>query len=161
MTARVDVDFVVIGGGPGGQKAAICAAKAGKKVVLVERERRSGGACVRHGTIPSKTLRETALALRSLERKTGGVLKSELREDLEVASLMTRLNGVVVAHQEYIEEQLRRNDVAVWHGLARLAGDHEVEVTTPNGDKRLLHAASRTASRSITSTCSTATRSSR
>jgi NAD(P) transhydrogenase len=140
MNARTDVDFVVIGGGPGGQKAAICAAKAGKKVVLVERERRSGGACVRHGTIPSKTLRETALALRSLERKTGGVLKTELRADLEIASLMTRLNDVVVAHQDYIEEQLRRNDVAMWHGLARVIGEHEVEVTASNGTKRSLRA---------------------
>lgn len=140
MSTLTNVDFVVIGSGPGGQKAAICAAKAGKSVVLVERERRSGGACVRHGTIPSKTLRETAIALRSLERKTGGVLKSELREDLEIASLMTRLSDVVVAHQDYIDEQLRRNRVAMWHGLARVTGEHEVLVTAPNGDRHTLRA---------------------
>jgi len=141
MSADItDVDFAVIGSGPGGQKAAICAAKAGKKVVLVEREHRSGGACVHHGTIPSKTLRETALALRSLERRTGGVLKSQLGEGLEVASLMTRLNDVVGAHQTYIEAQLRRNEIAVWHGHARFVNEHELDVSAPNGDHRRLRA---------------------
>ncbi len=135
-----EVDFAVIGSGPGGQKAAICAAKAGKKVVLVEREHHSGGACVHHGTIPSKTLRETALALRSLERRTGGVLKASLGEGLEVSSLMTRLNDVVGAHQTYIEGQLRRNEIAVWHGHARFLTEHELEVSAPNGVRRILRA---------------------
>ena len=141
MSADVDVtevDFAVIGSGPGGQKAAICAAKAGKKVVLVEREHRSGGACVHHGTIPSKTLRETALALRGLERRTGGVLKASLGEGLEVSSLMTRLNDVVRGHQKYIEEQLRRNEIVVWHGHARFVTDTVLEVAAPNGDRRRL-----------------------
>jgi NAD(P) transhydrogenase len=136
-----EVDFAVIGSGPGGQKAAICAAKAGKKVVLVEREHRGGGACVHHGTIPSKTLRETALALRSLERRTGGVLQSKLGEGLEVASLMTRLNDVVRAHQTYIEGQLRRNEIDLWHGHARFVSEHELEVSSPSGGHRRLRAA--------------------
>jgi NAD(P) transhydrogenase len=138
--ALTEVDFAVIGSGPGGQKAAICAAKAGKKVVLVEREHQSGGACVHQGTIPSKTLRETALALRSLERRTGGVLESKLGEGQEVASLMTRLGDVVKAHQTYIEGQLRRNEIDLWHGHARFVSEHELEVLAPNGDRRLLRA---------------------
>jgi NAD(P) transhydrogenase len=138
--ALTEVDFAVIGSGPGGQKAAICAAKAGKKVVLVEREHRSGGACVHQGTIPSKTLRETALALRSLERRTGGVLESKLGEGQEVASLMTRLGDVVKAHQTYIEGQLRRNEIELWHGHARFVSEHELEVLAPNGDRRRLRA---------------------
>ena len=140
MSGVTEVDFAIVGSGPAGQKAAICAAKAGRSVVVVEREGRSGGACVRHGTIPSKTLRETALALRSLERRTGGVLRAELREDLEVASLMTRLDEVVGSHQRYIGEQLRRNDVTIWHGNARFAAPRELEVTAPNGSKRRLRA---------------------
>jgi NAD(P) transhydrogenase len=142
MSAELtEVDFAVIGSGPGGQKAAICAAKAGKKVVMVERESQGGGACVHSGTIPSKTLRETALALRSLERRTGGVLRSNLGEGLEVASLMTRLNDVVRAHQTYIEGQLRRNAVDLWHGHARFVSEQELEVSSPNGDRRRLRAA--------------------
>lgn len=139
-TEQTEVDFAVIGSGPGGQKAAIAAAKERQTVIVVEREARSGGACVRHGTIPSKTLRETALALRSLQRRTGGVLCPEVRDDLEVASLMTRLGDVVSAHQRYIGEQLRRNDIGVWHGHARFVDAHVLEVTAPNGERRRLRA---------------------
>lgn len=140
MMCETEVDFAVIGSGPAGQKAAICAAKAHRSVIVVERESQSGGACVRHGTIPSKTLRETALALRSLDRRTGGVIQVSLREDVEVASLMTRLDEVVGAHQRYIGEQLRRNDVAVWQGNARLVDPHLVDVTSPNGSTRRIRA---------------------
>lgn len=140
MSSETEVDFAVIGSGPAGQKAAISAAKERQTVIVVEREVRSGGACVRHGTIPSKTLRETALALRSLQRRTGGVLCPEVREDLEVASLMTRLEEVVSAHQRYIGDQLCRNDVAVWHGHARFVDAHVLEVTAPDGGRRRLRA---------------------
>lgn len=140
MSDLTEVDFAVIGSGPAGQKAAISAAKEGRSVIVVERETRGGGACVRHGTIPSKTLRETALALRSLERRTGGVLRAELREDLEVASLMTRLDEVVGAHQRYIGDQLRRNDIAMWHGTARFVDVRVLEVTAPNGSRRRVRA---------------------
>ena len=140
MTEPVVFDFCILGSGPAGQKAAIAAAKEGKSVVLVEREARMGGACVRHGTIPSKTLRETALALRNLERRTAGVLTVEMREDLEVASLMNRLDEVTGAHQKYIGDQLRRNDVALWHGNARFVDATTLEVTSPNGTKRRIRA---------------------
>ena len=140
MSDVTEFDFAIIGSGPAGQKAAICAAKAGKSVVVIEREARSGGACVRHGTIPSKTLRETAQALRSVERRTGGVIRVELREDLEVASLMTRLDEVVGAHQRYIGEQLRRNDVTIRHGNARFVAERVLEVTAPNGKPSRLRA---------------------
>ncbi len=140
MIHETQVDFVVLGSGPAGQKAAICAAKERQSVIVVEREIESGGACVRHGTIPSKTLRETALALRSLDRRTGGVLQVNLREDLEVASLTSRLDEVVSAHQRYIGEQLRRNDVAIWHGNARLVDTHVVEVTAPSGTRKRIRA---------------------
>lgn len=140
MSEIVDVDFAVIGSGPAGQKAAICAAKEGRSVIMIEREAKSGGACVRNGTIPSKTLRETALAFRSLERRTGGVIRANVSEDLEVASLMTRLDEVVGAHQRYIGEQLRRNDIAMWHGNARFEGPRLLEVTAPNGRRRRVRA---------------------
>jgi len=139
MTAET-FDFAVVGSGPAGQKAAICAAKAGQRVVVVERDVRAGGACVHNGTIPSKTLRETALALRSIARRTGGVMVPELGEERAVASLMTRLSSVVSAHQAYIEEQLRRNDIALWHGRARFTGPRSLEVASPGGDSRLIEA---------------------
>jgi NAD(P) transhydrogenase len=56
------VDLLVIGSGPAGQQAAIFARRAGRSVVVVEKDATVGGACVHSGTIPSKTLRETAAA---------------------------------------------------------------------------------------------------
>jgi len=126
-------DFVVIGSGPAGQKAAICAAKAGKKVLVIERERAVGGACVHHGTIPSKTLRETVVAIRGLARRSAGLLASSIDEGAEVAALMTRLQDVVTGHEDYIEAQLRRNDVAIARGQARFVSTHEIEIRAPGG----------------------------
>ncbi|MBS2014836.1 MAG: Si-specific NAD(P)(+) transhydrogenase [Deltaproteobacteria bacterium] len=127
-------DFVVIGSGPAGQKAAICAAKAGKKVVVVERDRAVGGACVHHGTIPSKTLRETVIALRGLSRRSGEVVAPPA----EVSSLVTRLADVVAGHEAYIAAQLRRNDVSVLRGQATFITPNELEVRAPNGERRRL-----------------------
>ena len=56
-------DFIVIGSGPAGRRAAIQAAKVGRSVLVVEKGRRVGGVSVHTGTIPSKTLRETVLNL--------------------------------------------------------------------------------------------------
>lgn len=130
-------DFVVIGSGPAGQKAAICAAKAGKRVLVVERERAVGGACVHHGTIPSKTLRETVVALRGLTRRSGGALVAPPTEDVQVSALMSRLDEVVRGHEDYIEAQLARNGVAVVRGHARFVSAHEVEIRSPSGERQV------------------------
>src|SRR5208337_5512 len=62
--ASFDYDLIVIGSGPAGQRAAIQAAKLGKKTALVERKAVLGGVCINTGTIPSKTLREAVLYLQ-------------------------------------------------------------------------------------------------
>ena len=94
MIGKARFDIIVIGSGPGGQKAAIQGAKAGKKVAIVDREPNIGGACVYRGTIPSKTLRESALTMVSLKR-SAGVVDYAIREELEVSSLMARLDKVL------------------------------------------------------------------
>ena len=71
-------DVVVVGSGPAGQKAAIQAAKAGRRVCLVEQEHAVGGACVHRGTIPSKTLRETARHLAQLRRRLGRLVRLDV-----------------------------------------------------------------------------------
>lgn len=79
--AEHDYDLVVIGSGPAGEKGAAQAAYFGKKVALVERERELGGAAANTGTLPSKTLRETALMLAGFKaRGHGGVDLSIQRE---------------------------------------------------------------------------------
>jgi NAD(P) transhydrogenase len=129
-------DLVVIGSGPAGQKAAIQGAKAGARVLVVESELEVGGACVHHGTIPSKALRETALSLSSFRRKSGNVFEVNAREDLQVSSLMLRLDAVIRAHERYIGEQLRRNGIDVWRGKGRFVSALEVEVRQVDGGRR-------------------------
>ena len=136
MSTVEQYDFVVIGSGPAGQKAAICAAKAGKRVLMVERERAVGGACVHHGTIPSKTLRETVMALRGLSRRSAGAVTAPLQEGTEVSALMTRLEDVVTGHEEYIAAQLRRNDVAVARAFASFVSPTCLELKSRSGGRR-------------------------
>ncbi len=125
-------DVLVIGGGPAGQKAAVQAAKAGRRVVLVERGD-VGGECVYRGTIPSKTLRASAMCLADLRRRTGGLVGSEIGPDTKVRTLMGRLAQVLSGHRKYLGDQLRRNGVEVVRGRCRFESDHGVQITAPDG----------------------------
>lgn len=133
-----DYDFVVIGGGPAGQKAAVQAAKAGARVVLIERAKSAGGACVRYGTIPSKTLRETALSLGKFRKLTAHVMDVEMPSHLQVSSLMERKDEVIVAHERYMQAQLARNGIELQQGVARFTSPESLEVTLLDGSKRRL-----------------------
>jgi len=133
-------DLVVIGSGPAGQKAAVQAAKANASVVVIEEGAAVGGACVHRGTIPSKTLRETAVALGLVRRRAAGVLDVQPPAELKLASLMTRLDEVVTAHQSFIAAQLQRNGITHWHGRARFVSPHVVEVRSPDGSVKRAHA---------------------
>ena len=129
-------DLIVIGSGPAGQKGAVQGAKAGASVLVVESEATVGGACVHHGTIPSKALRETALSLSSFQRRSGSVFEVTVRDDLQVSSLMLRLDEVIRAHERYMTDQLRRNRIEVWRGKARLVSALEIEVRGVDGVRR-------------------------
>lgn len=126
--SREYYDLVVIGSGPAGQKAAIRAARFGRSVLIIEQESAIGGACVHRGTIPSKTLRETAVSLSGFQRRTGDVFQLRISEDLQVASLMTRLDAVVQEHERYQAAQLERAGVQWLHGRARFVSSRVVEV---------------------------------
>jgi NAD(P) transhydrogenase len=129
-------DLIVIGGGPAGQKAAVQGAKLGRRVMLVEKSRSVGGACVRFGTIPSKTLRETALALGKFRRLTSHVMDVKMPEQTQVASLMTRKEEVIASHERYMSAQLTRNHIELFQGVARFVTPHELEITDIKGSKR-------------------------
>lgn len=121
-------DVAIIGSGPAGQKAAIQAVKAGKKVIVVEQEAKVGGACVHRGTIPSKTLRETAASFIGFRRRTGDIFKLELNEETQISTLMKRLEQVIKAHEQYMGHQLERNGVDLWHGKAKFVDAQTIEV---------------------------------
>jgi len=132
-------DLVVIGSGPGGQKAAIQGAKAGWRVAVVERERKVGGACVYTGTIPSKTLREAALTLLAVKR-SAEFLHCEMNAQTKISSLMHRLDEVLVAHGRFIRGFFKDNGVTMLHGRARLIDARTVEVQAVDGSRSRLTA---------------------
>ncbi|MBV1879434.1 MAG: Si-specific NAD(P)(+) transhydrogenase [Pseudomonadales bacterium] len=120
-----ECDFLIIGSGPAGQKAAVQGAKAGLNVVLVESEPQVGGMCVHKGTIPSKALRESARRYQSAHR----IFKTDT--PTELAPLMKNVNRVVDAHDAYISAQLKRNNIQCIRGKAKFLSPHQVEITHP------------------------------
>lgn len=130
MTRQVDV--LVLGSGPAGQKAAVQAAKAGRSVVVVEREREVGGACLHRGTIPSKTLREAALQLARV-KQGAGVVDAVLKPGTEIKAMMSQLDRVLAAHVATIEAQFARNGIERIHGRARFLTPHEVQIDHVRG----------------------------
>jgi len=127
------VDLCVIGAGPAGQKAAIQAAKAGRSVVIVERDRRVGGACVHTGTIPSKALREQA------RRRAGQVDGSR---PIALYDLLAGVESIVAAHDRYMGQQLARNGVRCLRGQARFVDGATLQVQRIDGSRYALDAAS-------------------
>jgi len=132
-------DVIVIGSGPAGQKAAVQAAKAGKTVALVERDQWLGGACVHRGTIPSKTLRENALRVKKM-RENAALCSFELAEDIEMSTLIDRLNRVLKAHDGFMVNQIERNHIVRIHGRAKFLSPTELQVTKVRGEPELYSA---------------------
>jgi NAD(P) transhydrogenase len=123
-----DFDVVVIGGGPAGIAGANTASIFGKRVALVEKLREVGGAGINTGTIPSKTLRETALALSGMRsRKLFGVDLS-LRREATVADFMRHQKNVAAHERRRREEQMRTYNVERFHGAATFVDPNSVRV---------------------------------
>ena len=133
-------DVFVIGSGPAGQKAAVQAAKAGRKVAVCEQLREVGGACVQFGTIPSKALRERSLArVDALARLSDMNIKPP-SGSLSVASLIGEMGAVVKAHDRYMTEQLERNGIELIHGRASFVSNDELSIRYVNGHQEAVRA---------------------
>src|SRR5262252_8539318 len=126
-------DLVVIGSGPAGQKAAICAAKMRKKVAVIERNRSIGGVCVNTGTIPSKTFREAVLYLSGLRQRSFYGRSYAVKDQIAMEDLIFRSAAVMAREIEVIKSQLRRNYVTTLDGEARFHDPHTVEITNDDG----------------------------
>ena len=90
-----EYDLVVIGSGPGGQKAAIAAAKLGKSVAVIERSHMLGGVCINTGTIPSKTLREAVVYLTGISQRELYGASYRVKENITTADLLARTRHVI------------------------------------------------------------------
>jgi NAD(P) transhydrogenase len=133
----VELDLLVIGSGPSGQKAAIQAAKLGKRVAVAERRDRLGGVSIHTGTIPSKTLREAVI--EQIAERPLDVLDPTRMEETErqvLQQLMDRAARVVAAETAVVREQFRRNMVGWLPGDAAFTDDHTVRIDGHDEDIR-------------------------
>ncbi|WP_067563730.1 Si-specific NAD(P)(+) transhydrogenase [Halofilum ochraceum] len=122
-------DLLVIGSGPSGQRAAVQAAKLGKRAAVVERKHVVGGNAVHTGTIPSKTLRETVLNLTGWRERGFYGRAYRVKKDITVHDLKQRLQMTLEHEIEVMQHQLMRNGVDVIRGQAHFVDEHTVRVT--------------------------------
>ncbi len=130
-------DVVVLGGGPGGERAAIYAARAGKRVALVEREMVLGGNRVNWGTIPSKTLRESAAFVYGLRHNQLDGVRVEIAKTITITELMYREQRVVQRELELINQWLNRYAIETYRGEGHFLDPHTVTVTGIDGQVRI------------------------
>ncbi|MFL6130087.1 MAG: Si-specific NAD(P)(+) transhydrogenase [Mycobacteriales bacterium] len=131
-----DFDLLVLGSGPGGQKAAIAGAKLGRRVGIVERRHMVGGVCINTGTIPSKTLREAVLYVTGLSQREFYGQSYRLKEEITVADLTARTQHVIGREIDVIRSQLARNHVQMLIGTGRFSEPNAVVVTADDGTER-------------------------
>ncbi len=133
-------DLCVIGGGPGGEKGAAQAAYFGKKVCLVERAPKPGGAAVNTGTIPSKTLRETALYFSGLRQRGLYGVEYRVKSNITIGDFMHRERAVVESAWQMIEANLERHRITRLQGQAHFTGPDAIEVTRYKQEPRRITA---------------------
>ena len=128
-----DYDLVAIGSGPGGQRAAIQAAKLGRRVAVVERTSGVGGVCVRTGTIPSKTLREATMALSGYRERGFYGSSYTVKQHIGMEDLIFRADQVVRNETDVVRHQLLRNDIDLYSGVGSFLDPHTIAVDDPEG----------------------------
>ncbi|MDQ7904140.1 Si-specific NAD(P)(+) transhydrogenase [Phytohabitans sp. ZYX-F-186] len=128
-----DFDVLVLGSGPGGQKAAIAAAKLGRRVAVIERRHMMGGVCINTGTIPSKTLREAVLYLTGLNQREMYGQSYRLKDDITVDDLTARTQHVIGREIDVIRSQLARNRIRLLTGTGTFADPHTLTVSDGSG----------------------------
>jgi NAD(P) transhydrogenase len=131
MTDSHDYDLVCIGSGPAGQRAAVQAAKLGRRVALVERRGTLGGMCVDSGTIPSKTFREAVMWLAASSAASSANNVPPHRPT--ASELLARVDEVRSREGSIISKQLARNGVDVFCGEAAFIDPHHIRVTSGGG----------------------------
>jgi len=121
-------DLLVIGTGPAGQKAAVQAAKLGKKVGIIERKEVVGGVSTNTGTIPSKALREAVLYLAGFRQRTLYGAEYRLKKTITIEDLAFRSNHVIKNEIEIVQNQMARNGIDLIHGEASFIDPHRINI---------------------------------
>ena len=123
-----DYDLIVIGSGPGGQKAAIAGAKLGKRVAIIDKQEMIGGVCANTGTIPSKTLREAVMFLTGMSQRELYGASYRVKQDITITDLMARTQHVIGREVQVVRAQLHRNGIDLLNGFGRFVDEHTVAV---------------------------------
>ena len=126
-------DLLVIGTGPAGQKAAVQAAKLGKKVGIIERKELVGGVCINTGTIPSKSLREAVLYLSGFRQRNLYGAGYRLKATITIEDLAFRANHVISNEIAIVKDQMARNRVDMINGRASFEDPHRLRIEQTGG----------------------------
>ncbi len=129
-------DLVIIGSGPAGEKGATQAAYFGKTVALIEKEPWLGGASANTGTLPSKTLRETALFLSGFRNRALYGLHFSIKQQVNVRDFMARERYICDTERARIQANLKRHKVRVYSGMASFVDPHTVAIK-PSGSPEI------------------------
>ena len=137
--STTDFDLVVIGSGPAAEKGAAQAAYFGKRVALIEKEQEYGGAAANTGTLPSKTLRETAVQLSGFRARGMYGVDLSLRRNATVQDFLVRERQVKNAERKRIGENLEKHNIDTFHGVGSFLSPHDIRVTAADGTIEDLH----------------------
>jgi NAD(P) transhydrogenase len=131
-------ELIVIGTGPAGEKGAVKAAYFGHKVAIVEKANIFGGAEVYTGTLPSKTLKETALYFSGKYEKGLYGIDRDLKHEASVADFMFRKNYVTASVAIEIRQNIIRHGVDIYKGVGSFEDEHTIRVQGEKGEEELL-----------------------
>lgn len=128
-----DYDLFVIGSGPAGQRAAVQAAKLGKRVAVAERQAFVGGVCLNTGTIPSKTLRAATMHLSGYHERSIYGSAYKVKQEITMADLLGRANHVRQLGVDVARHQIQRNGIKIIEAAAAFIDPHRLLLTPDSG----------------------------
>ncbi|MGR5065488.1 dihydrolipoyl dehydrogenase [Photobacterium sp. DNB22_13_2] len=129
MTESINVDVVVLGGGPGGYTAAFRAADLGLSVCIVEKRETLGGVCVNVGCIPSKTLLHAASLIE--HAKHGANMGISFNEpEIDIDGLRAHKEGTISELTTGIANLCKARKVVRLQGQGQFVGTHTLSVMT-------------------------------
>jgi NAD(P) transhydrogenase len=132
-TTAYDFDMLVMGSGPAGQRAAIQAAKLGKRAAIIEKRAVVGGVCINTGTIPSKTLREAVIHLSGYRERNIYGASYSVKRNITMSDLLFRADYVIRNEIDVTNHQLQRNGVNVLEAKASFVDKHTVRLSFFDG----------------------------
>jgi len=122
-------DLIIIGSGPAGEKAACKAAYFGRKIALIEKAERFGGSGTQTGTLPSKTLKETALYLSGICDKGIYSIDRDFNREVSAYDFLYRKNMIAEIMGNEVHENLRRHNVQIFHGKGNFEDQHHIKIS--------------------------------